>query len=289
MGACVTSRNGMKNIVISSIQQPKISINVIHKIKTMLAQNPLISFPLTKYKDNLSIAILSSTDIEKQIGNFTESLNFPKLSECMFKDLLLLSTNKLSSIFPDKFLLESCSYILFFFLYKKTPQIKQERKKFLYYLIKTCQDSTCTTEDSFLSGKLSFLILNLIIFLSYILLYFFISYAFLEIDEEFTIEKFKNLYIDKLPVKNISPKSFSQYTFNQIKKYNPYFSRENLCILSIQYIFKPLKGYFSNTNKKMININLQNEDIESLIDRIDYFFDPVNLLELMFTNKIKTY
>lgn len=289
MGACITSRNGMKKIILASAQQPKISVNVIHKIKYMLTQNPLIAFPISKYKDNLTVAIASSSEIEKQISTFSESLNFSKLHENMFKDLLLLSTNKLSSIFPNKFLLESCSYIIFYFLYKKIPQAKSERKKFLFYLIKTCQDSSCTTEDTFLSGKLSFLILNLIIYLSYILLYFFISYAFLEIEEEFTLEKFENLYIDKLPVKNINPKSFSQYTLNQIKKYNPYFSRENLCVLSIQYIFKPLKSLFSNSDKGCTEIILQHTDIENLIERLDYFFEPVNLLELMFTNKIKSY
>ena len=239
MGACIASRGKMKKIVLNS-SLPKNTLNLHYRIKTMLFSNHLLNISITNFKDNLTSAISSSNILSEQINNFIKFLNLPKLQQQMLKNVLEISTVKLSLVFPEKFVLESCCYIIFYFLSKKNKENRDELNKFLYYLIKTCQQSSEGTSDEYKTGKLSFLILNLVIFLTFIMLFFFISYGILEA-EEFSHDKIEVIYIDKLPVKNVCPKSFSSYIFTQIKKYNPDFNREKLCIIAIQYIFDPLK------------------------------------------------
>ena len=55
------------------------------------------------------------------------------------------------------------------------------------------------------------------------------------------------------------------------------------------YIFNPIKDKIDINYLNNDKIVLEEKNINDIIDRLDYFFNPDNMLEIIFKSKIKDY
>jgi hypothetical protein len=285
MGSCATSR---KNIHIIE-KKNDIQIFIIRKIKDLIRNNPFMNVNVYNFQKTV-ISFIPSIQNEQNIENidiksFLKSFQLNDLQEKMFIDIIKLSLKKLLNIIEKKNLFDSICYILFYLLCKESEENKIERKKFLYYLLQTSKKDS----KDYSSTKLSYLIMHILILLSFALLYLFIGPGILEVNYGFTNENIKSIYIDKVACKDINPKAFSQNVYMKLKEYNSEFNRKTFIIISLNYIFQPFKKYYDMNNSSLSLINAKTNEIDEIINRLDYFFNPNNLLDVLTKMKISEY
>ena len=285
MGSCATSR---KNIFIIE-KKNDIKIFVIRKIKSLIMNNPFMKINADNFQ-KIVISFIPSIEKEQNIENydiksFLKSFSLNELQEKMFIDVIKFSLKKLSNIIEKKNLFDSICYMLFYLLSKESEDNINERKKFLYYLLQTSKKDS----KDYSSTKLSYLIMNILILLSFTLLYLFVGPAILEVNYGFNIQNIKSIYIDKVTCKDVNPKSFSQNIYMKLKEYNSEFNRQNFIIISLNYIFQPFKKYYDINNSSRSLINPKENEIDEIINRLDYFFNSNNLLDTLTKMKIAEY
>ena len=285
MGSCATSR---KNIFIIE-KKNDIKIFVIRKIKSLIMNNPFMKINADNFQ-KIVISFIPSIEKEQNIENydiksFLKSFSLNELQEKMFIDVIKFSLKKLSNIIEKKNLFDSICYMLFYLLSKESEDNINERKKFLYYLLQTSKKDS----KDYSSTKLSYLIMHILILLSFALLYLFIGPGILEVNYGFTNENIKSIYIDKVACKDINPKAFSQNVYMKLKEYNSEFNRQNFIIISLNYIFQPFKKYYDMNNSSLSLINAKTNEIDEIINRLDYFFNSNNLLDILTKMKIAEY
>ena len=285
MGSCATSR---KNIHIIE-KKNDIQIFIVRKIKDLIRNNPFMNVNVYNFQKTV-ISFIPSIQNEQNIENidiksFLKSFQLNDLQEKMFIDIIKLSLKKLLNIIEKKNLFDSICYILFYLLCKESEENKIERKKFLYYLLQTSKKDS----KDYSSTKLSYLIMNILILLSFTLLYLFVGPAILEVNYGFNIQNIKSIYIDKVTCKDVNPKSFSQNIYMKLKEYNSEFNRKTFIIISLNYIFQPFKKYYDMNNSSLSLINAKTNEIDEIINRLDYFFNPNNLLDVLTKMKISEY
>ena len=285
MGSCATSR---KNIFIIE-KKNDIKIFVIRKIKSLIMNNPFMKINADNFQ-KIVISFIPSIEKEQNIENydiksFLKSFSLNELQEKMFIDVIKFSLKKLSNIIEKKNLFDSICYMLFYLLSKESEENKIERKKFLYYLLQTSKKDS----KDYSSTKLSYLIMNILILLSFTLLYLFVGPAILEVNYGFNIQNIKSIYIDKVTCKDVNPKSFSQNIYMKLKEYNSKFNRKTFIIISLNYIFQPFKKYYDMDNSSLSLINAKANEIDEIVNRLDYFFNSNNLLDILTKMKITGY
>ena len=285
MGSCATSRK-----IIHIIEKKNdIQIFVIRKIKDLIRNNPFMNISVDNFQQTV-ISFIPNIQNEQNIENydiksFLQSFQLNDLQEKMFSDVIKLSLKKLLNVIEKKNLFDSICYMLFYLLSKESEENKIERKKFLYYLLeRTKKDS-----KDYSSTKLSYLIMNILILLSFTLLYLFIGPAILELNYGFNLQNIKSIYIDKVACKEINPKSFSQNIYMKLKEYNSKFNRKTFIIISLNYIFQPFKKYYDMNNSSLSLINAKANEIDEIVNRLDYFFNSNNLLDILTKMKITGY
>ena len=285
MGSCATSR---KNIFIIE-KKNDIKIFVIRKIKSLIMNNPFMKINADNFQ-KIVISFIPSIEKEQNIENydiksFLKSFSLNELQEKMFIDVIKFSLKKLSNIIEKKNLFDSICYMLFYLLSKESEDNINERKKFLYYLLQTSKKDS----KDYSSTKLSYLIMNILILLSFTLLYLFVGPAILEVNYGFNIQNIKSIYIDKVTCKDVNPKSFSQNIYMKLKEYNSEFNRKTFIMVSLNYIFQPFKKYYDMNNSSLSLINAKTNEIDEIINRLDYFFNSNNLLDILTKMKIAEY
>lgn len=210
--------------------------NIILIIKKMIKDNPIYKFDLSDFKEIITYHIdPKETIISNNINCLLSHIPLTSIQESMLTEILTLAIDNLAYIYPSKSIFDSICYTIFFYLCKQTKELTDKKKTFIYYLLET------TKEDLMIqTGKFSFMLFNIYKFLSYIMIYLFISPAILEIYEEFTSEKLEVIYIQKAACKCINPKSLYSYTMNKMKIINPMFSNEKCTQIAFDFIFSPV-------------------------------------------------
>ena len=295
MGSCATSRKNIDIITIST----SINYIILIKIKENIKSNKFKEINLKTFKDKLNLSLpkrLSLTDdinYSKEIKFFINLFNFNKLELHIIFDILTISIKNLSKILPSTSVFQCSCYILYYFLSKQDQENIYNRKQFLLLLFELCINDEILKNENYnknvLTTKFTFLVIFIIIDLSYILIYFFISKVFLLYTEKFTEEDINVLFIEKKCVKNINPKVFSTFIYGKIKDININFSGENILNIVSYYIFNPIKDKIDINYLNNDKIVLEEKNINDIIDRLDYFFNPDNMLEIIFKSKIKDY
>ena len=294
MGSCATSRKSI-DIISSSFS---INYTIVIKIKQNIKYNKFTEIDLKTFKEKLNLSLpkrLSLTEdinYSKEIKYFINLFNFNKFELHIIYDILTISISNLSKILPSTSVFQCSCYILYYFLSKQNQENINNRKKFLFLLFEICNNDEDLKNYSYkniFTTKLTFLIFFIVIDLSYILIYFFISKVFLIYSENFTEEEINELFIEKVCVKNINPKVFSKFIYRKIKEINSNFSRENIINKILYYIFNPIKDKIDINKLNSEKIILEEKKIDEIIERLDYFFYPDNMLEIIFKSKIKEY
>ena len=239
MGGCVVNSRKKIQISLSSsttLSVYKQSILLIKKTKQLLQSNPIKLIPYNHFKENILGSISTSLKKSEQIKQIIWYLNLGVLNTHLYRTILEISIDKFNGLFPDSFIVENCASMLYYLLCKEAD--KKELKNFLYFIIKICQTKTETNDDVILTGKLSYIVIHIIILLTYIVLYMFIGVAYVDVYEnKFNIghELDSMLLNEQTDVKLLSNK-----IINKIKDINPFFSREEICVVALRYIFLPL-------------------------------------------------
>ena len=295
MGSCATSRKNIDIITVST----SINYIILIKIKENIKSNKFTEINLKTFKEKLNLSLpkrLSLTDdinYSKEIKFFINLFNFNRLELYIIYDILTISIKNLSKILPSTSVFQCSCYILYYFLSKQDQENIYNRKQFLLFLFELYINNDILKNENYnknvLTTKFTFLVIFIIIDLSYILIYFFISKVFLLYTEKFTEEDINVLFIEKKCVKNINPKVFSTFIYGKIKDININFSRENILNIVSYYIFNPIKDKIDINYLNNDKIVLEEKNINDIIDRLDYFFNPDNMLEIIFKSKIKDY
>lgn len=286
MGSCATSR---KSISIIGKTTLNIQFFITQKVKVLIRNNPFNNITFTDFNQQLISFIntlQNTSNVENDtIINFLKCFKLKELDEKMFIDIIKLSLNKLSLIIPKNNLFTVICYMLYFVLCRESNENKLERKKFLLNLFKNSNNQ----KASFSLSKISFLIMNILIFISFIFLYYCLGPAILEVHFNFNNENIKSIYIDKITCKSIKPNSFNKKIYSKIKEMNHNFDRIKFIETSLKYIFQPLKNYYDLNNSTSSLVEPKDNEIDEIIKRLDYFFVCENLLEVFLKMKIKEY
>ena len=194
--------------------------------------------------------------------------------------------------------------MIYFFLCKKTNECNKKRKKFLnkiinYALISFDDEYYNEQNESMIKNmvkasiystkKLTLIITNLLLFLSYFTIYFFVSPAVFEIFYNFNENKIKELLVDKSDVDNIKQSEVEQTVFNILKLINPNFSRNLFMAHSIYYVCCPLKKYILNhPTQKIFELDENNKyAFNEFLKKIDEIFALESIIELIYSNETK--
>ena len=194
--------------------------------------------------------------------------------------------------------------MIYFFLCKKTNECNKKRKKFLnkiinYALISFDDEYYNEQNESMIKNmvkasiystkKLTLIITNILLFLSYFTIYFFVSPAVFEIFYNFNENKIKELLVDKSDVDNIKQSDVEQTVFNILKLINPNFSRNLFMAHSIYYICCPLKKYILNhPTQKIFELDENNKyAFNEFLKKIDDIFSLESIIELIYSSETK--
>ena len=278
MGICYVSKTQQQQVVVNNklVKEPQkeesktksklivVKQNQLIELKTKIRQsyysNSLMNLSFSSFK-----AILKEAKKEKillkQITYFLTHIQFSIIEEGALKDIMIMSSSKLSIIFPKQKIFKLICKMIFFLLSKKTIETNKKRKKFINKLLnyaKVSLDDEYYNEQNesliknmvkasiYSTKKLTLIIINLLLFLSYFSIYFFIIPNIFQIFYNLDENKTKELLVDKLDIEMIQQKDIESIVSYIIKFINPNFSRNLFMIHSIYYICSPLKNYILN-------------------------------------------
>ena len=319
MGVCYVSKGPQQIVVNSKInknQKSDISVksNLLlikttqlidfkNKIRQLYYNNSFRGITLHNFmtiiKDTKKEKIL-----EKKLSYLFSHISLTLIEEGTLKDILTISFCKLSLIFPKSKKFKLIWKIIYFLISKRNNECNKKRKKFLnkiinYSLISFDDEYYNEQNESMIKNmvkasiystkKLTLIITHLLLFLSYFVLYFFITPAVFEIFYNFNENKLKELLVDKLDVDNIKQKDIEQIVFHILKLINPEFSRNLVMCHSIYYICCPLKKYILNhPTQKIFELDENNKNaFNEFLKKIDDLFCVDTLVELIYSNDTK--
>ena len=194
--------------------------------------------------------------------------------------------------------------MIYFFLCKKTNECNKKRKKFLNkiinYALITFDDEYYNEQNEsmiknmvkasiYSTKKLTLIITNLLLFLSFFTIYFFVTPAVFEIFYNFNENKLKELLVDKSDVDNIKQNDVEQTVFHILKLINPNFSRNLFMAHGIYYVCCPLKKYILNhPTQKIFELDENNKyAFNEFLKKIDDIFSLESIIELIYSSETK--
>lgn len=320
MGVCYNSKGPQQIVVNSKINKaqvknennPKSNLLLIkttqlidfkNRIRQMYYNNSFRGIALNNFmsviKDTKKEKIL-----EKKLAYLFSHISLTLIEEGTLRDILTISFCKLSIIFPKSKKFKLIWKIIYFFICKRNNECNKKRKKFLnkiinYSLISFDDEYYNEQNESMLKNmvkasiystkKLTLIITNLLLFLSYFTIYFFITPAVFEIFYNFSENKIKELLVDKMDIDNIKQNDIEPVVFHILKLINPEFSRNLFLIHSIYYVCCPLKKYIlDHPTQKIFELDENNKNsFDEFLKKIDDIFSLDNILELIYSNETK--
>jgi hypothetical protein len=243
-------------------------------------------------------------NIEKKIAHLLSHLSLKIIEEGILRDIITLSHSKLSLIFPKSKKFKLICKMIYFFFYQNNEEINRKRKKLLNKIINYSRISfddeyfieqnesmvkNMVKESIYSTKKLTLIIINIILFMSFIVLYYFITPTVFEIFFNFTEKKLQELLVEKKVVDDIKQNDIEEISFHIIKMINPSFSKNLFMCHAIYYVCCPLKKYIVNhPTQKIFELDKNNKKyFDEFVQKIDDMFNPETILDLIFSNETK--
>ena len=318
MGVCYINKNPKQivmNSKLSAVQTksdnfPKSKLLLIktnqlitckHRIRQVYYSNSLRQITFSDYMKIVRES-KSEKNIEKKIVHLLSRLSLKIIEEGLLRDIITISNMKLSLIFPRAKKFKLICKLIYFFFSKKNEEINKKRKKFLNKIINYSRLSfndeyfneqnesmvkNMVKASIYSTNKLTLIIINIILFMSYISLYFFITPTVFEIFFNFTEKKLQELLVEKKEVDDIKQKDIEEIVFHIIKMINPSFSRNLFLCHAIYNICCPLKKYIINhPTQKIFELDKDNNKyFDEFFQKIDEMFNLESVLELIYSNE----
>jgi hypothetical protein len=320
MGVCYVSKGPQQIVVNSKLNKNQVKSDISLKSNLLLIKTTqLIDFKnkirqlyynnsLRNIALNNFMTIIKDTKkekiLEKKLSYLFSHISLSLIEEGALKDILTISFCKLSIIFPKSKKFKLIWKIIYFFICKRNYECNKKRKKFLnkiinYSLISFDDEYYNEQNESMIKNmvkasiystkKLTLIITNLLLFLSYFTLYFFITPAVFEIFYNFNENKLKELLVDKLDIDNIKQNEIESIVFHILKLINPEFSRNLFIVHSIYYVCCPLKKYIlDHPTQKIFELDENNKSsFNEFLKKMDDIFSLDTILELIYSNETK--
>ena len=320
MGVCYLSKNPKQVVMNSKLTTnqtksdnfPKSKLLLIktgqliifkHRIRQNYYASSLRNIALSNYMKVVKES-KNQKNIEKKIAHLLSHLSLKIIEEGILRDIITLSHSKLSLIFPKSKKFKLISKMIYFFFSKKTEELNKKRKKLLNKIINY---SRITFEDEYFveqnesmlknmvkasiysTKKLTLIIINIILFMSFLTLYYFITPTIFEVFFNFTEKMLQELLVEKKEVEDIKQKDIEEIVFHIIKMINPSFSRNLFLCHSIYTVTSPLKNYILNhPTQKIFELDKNNKKyFDEFVQKMDELFNLETILELIYSNETK--
>ena len=275
-----------------------------HRLRQIYYNNSFRQITLSNYMKIVRESKNENT-IEKKIAHLLSRISLKILEEGILRDIITISFSKLSLVFPKSKKFKLICKMIYFFFYKKNEDINRKRKKFLNKIINYSRISF--NEDDYFNdqnesmlknmvkasiystNKLTFIIINIILFMSFITLYYYITPTVFEVFFNFTEKKLQELLVEKKDVDEIKQKDIEAIVTHIIKMINPSFSRNLFLCHAIYNVCCPLKQYIlDHPTQKLFELDKDNHKyFDEFIQKIDEMFNCENILELIYFNETK--
>jgi len=274
-----------------------------NKIRQMYYSNSFRGITLNNF-----MLIIRDTKKEKLLVNkllyLFSNISLNLIEEGALKDVIAISFNKFSLIFPKSKKFKIICKMIYFFISKRTNECNKKRKKFLnkiinYSLISFDDEYYHEQNESLIKNmvkasiystkKLTLIITNFLLFISYFTLYFFITPAVFEIFYNFDQNKMKSLLVEKKDIDNIKQRDIEQLVWHILKLINPALSRNLFMTHALYYVCSPLKKYILNhPTQKIFEIDESNKNaFGEFLKKIDEIYNLEAILELLYSNETK--
>ena len=320
MGVCYVSKGPQQIVVNSKINKTQAKndnnsnsnlllikttqlIDFKNKIRQMHNTNSFKNITLNNFMKIIK-DIKKEKVLEKKLEYVFNHISVSLIEEGTLKDVITISFSKLSIIFPKSKKFKLIWKVIYFFICKRTNECNKKRKKFInkiinYSLISFDDEYYNEQNESMIKNmvkasiystkKLTLIIINLLLFLSYLTLYVFITPAVFEIFYNINENKMKDLLVDKLDVDNIKQNDIEKIVFHILKLINPQFSRNLFMTHGIYYVCCPLKKFILNhPTQKIFEIDENNKNsFNEFLKKIDDLFCIDTILELIYSNDTK--
>lgn len=320
MGVCYLNKNPKQVVVNSKLTTdqnksdnfPKSKLLLIksgqliifkHKIRHTYYTNSFRQIELSNYMKIVKESKIEK-NIEKKIAHLLSHLSLKIIEEGILRDIITLSYSKLSLIFPKSKKFKLICKMIYFFLYKNNEEINRKRKKFLNKIINYSRISfddeyfidqnesmvkNMVKESIYSTKKLTLIIINVILFMSFIVLYYLITPTVFEIFFNFTEKKLQELLVEKKEIDDIKQNEIENIAFHIIKLINPSFSKNLFMCHAIYYVCCPLKKYIVNhPTQKIFELDKNNKKFfDEFVQKMDDMFNPETILDLIFSNETK--
>ena len=320
MGICYLSKNQKQVIMNSKLTAdqtksdnfPKSKLLLVktgqltifkHRIRQVYYNNSLRQIALSDYMKIVREA-KNQKELEKKIVHLLTHLSLKVIEEGIFRDIITISFSKLSLIFPKSKRFKLICKMIYFLFSKKNEELNKKRKKFLNKILNYSRISfndeffneqnesmvkNMVKASIYSTNKLTLIIINIILFMSYVALYYFITPTVFEVFFNFTEKKLQELIIEKKDVDDIKQRDIEEIVFHIIKMINPSFSRNLFLCHAIYNICCPLKKYILNhPTQKIFELDKDNHKyFDEFIQKIDEMFNHETVLELIYNNETK--
>jgi hypothetical protein len=193
---------------------------------------------------------ISSNKRNEEIIQYINTLDIDNLNKNILKEVTMIAINRVEFIFPKGKVEQYILFTIILFMAKPIKEnVKNEKKRIIEELIRYTIDAE--KENKFDSGKLSFMILNIIYFFFNILLYFILSISIIQLNEKLSKNELEKLLIDKVEVGKLKPDEVKNYLSDKLKSLNPKLKNADPVVdTCLPYVFDPIK------DRNLIN-NLQ--------------------------------
>lgn len=160
------------------------------------------------------------------------------------------------------------------------------------------RENTIVTNNNhkYRSGYLSYLINLIMNFFCYMFIYFFALYCFLPLDKAQLIK----LLVKREKVGEFDYNRIDDLLIKKFKKLNKHLNANSFVSCSLAYIFEPIKSckeiflillkilvINSQSDENIVEIN--DAEIDEIVSRIVYIYNPISIMEIFITLKVKDY
>jgi hypothetical protein len=255
---------------------------VSESCEKVLKKTPLYYMKFTKLK-----SLYESYDENNclPMQEYFDSLKFEKVFTTLLLEVYNVSEKKLKHVFPSKNSI--IKGILLFLTHPYNSDVSLEKVNFLEVVLNTTKDPD--DDAKYLSGKFSFLIVNIIYFFCNIIIYCVFSLALLQVFEKFSVKDIDQVFVQKAKVREIALSNLQEFYAKKFEIINPRLkSAEPIVECCLPYIFEPIK-YLVQDQQDEQSVIISQLELDEIKNRIVYLFDPYVFIEVFLTMKIKDY
>lgn len=210
-------------------------------IKKKIMNNPFYSLDEDKYKE----IIFGKNDINSNINSILKQIaskvQVETLIVAITENVLLYSKKQLQEIYPNN---NHYNYnilmIMYYFLTKQTLSNKESKKKFVLLLIQNTITENQGNSCLYSTGKLSFLLYNIIQFCLFSFISLFLAISLLEIEDNFDENDLYQLFIERKKTNKINPLDLNEYINEKLKKLNRNITLNNVLCYFVYEVFHPI-------------------------------------------------